>query len=117
MTTTVRLNDQLKREIENLPAQILINQHRKLTQQAALNYLTIKPAIQKLDMTLLMLSLNCTQSAFQFISKANLKIISTMAETQFLFKFGLIDEETELMLLSKLDLSHVLLEAILINYN
>lgn len=83
----------------------------------ALNYLTIKPAIQKLDMSLLMLSLNCTQSAFQFISKANLKIISTMAETQFLFKFGLIDEETELRLLSKFDSSHVLLEAILINYN
>jgi len=33
MTTTVRLNDQLKREIENLQAQLLINQHRKLTQQ------------------------------------------------------------------------------------
>ena len=33
MTTTVRLNDQLKREIENLQAQLLIIQHRKLTQQ------------------------------------------------------------------------------------
>jgi hypothetical protein len=33
MTTTVKLNDQIKREIENLQAQILIKQNRKLTQQ------------------------------------------------------------------------------------
>jgi len=33
MTTTMKINDQIKREIENLQAQILINQHRKLTQQ------------------------------------------------------------------------------------
>lgn len=39
MTTTVKLNDQMKREIENLQAQILINQHRKLTQQEILEKL------------------------------------------------------------------------------
>ncbi len=40
-----------------------------------------------------------------------------MAETQLLFKLGLIDEETQLMLLSKLDMSLDLLEIILSNYN
>ncbi|MHA1650811.1 MAG: hypothetical protein ACTSYB_11505 [Candidatus Helarchaeota archaeon] len=39
MTTTIKINDKLKREIEELRARLLITQHKKLTQQEILEKL------------------------------------------------------------------------------
>jgi len=64
-------------------------------------------------MALLMLSLNCTQAAFQFISNANKKVKRAITETQCFIRFGLIDEVTGAELLDRLELSQTLLEQIL----
>lgn len=64
-------------------------------------------------MTFLMLSLNNSRAAFQFISNAEEKVSRAMIQANLLFKLKVIDDETKEFILNLLEASKALLEQIL----